>query len=196
MEEVTKRASALTPFAAKCCGGKPPEVFFQLDTGERKTIAPNTGIRQGEALGSAFFCMPEGTILRKFRTRFEPNGTEVEMYMDDTAISWIDINPETVQAATLWKKELQRVGVQLNEAKPVALPPMGHTSTEQEVALRAGVRIGITEEGGVVVGIAFGTDALVQVYATKVVKEKRAEPLGRLLAMLVAAMLVATKSMA
>lgn len=74
------------------------DVFFQLDTGEGMNTSPHTGVHQGNALGSALFCMPVRTILRKSGTRFEPN--KAEAYKDEIAIFCLDINPNTVQAVT------------------------------------------------------------------------------------------------
>lgn len=64
----------------------------------------------------------------------------------------------------------------------------------------AGVRVGITDEGGgAVVGIPIGTDAFVQAHAANMVKKKGAECLARHLVHIPdkhAVMLVATKSIA
>lgn len=57
LEEVAIRARALTPFVAKCYGDQPADVFFIMNTGERRNITSNTGFHQGSALGSALFCM-------------------------------------------------------------------------------------------------------------------------------------------
>lgn len=56
-------APGLTPFVAKCCGGRPADVYFEMDTGERKNVPSKTGIHQGDALGAALFCMLLETTL-------------------------------------------------------------------------------------------------------------------------------------
>lgn len=72
-----------------------------MDTGERRNTLSNTGVHRGDALGPALFCMRVGTILRKFRTRFEPKGAEAGARTDDIAISSIAINLHMAQALTL-----------------------------------------------------------------------------------------------
>lgn len=73
--------------------------------------------------------------------------------MDVISVGWIEINSEPVQTVPFLKVE------PLNEANAVALPSIGHIPTEQEVALLAGVGIGVVEDrGAVLVGIPIWTD--------------------------------------
>lgn len=120
--------------------------------------------------------------------------------MNDTAISCLDINPNTVQAVRYLKKELRKVGITLNEIKTLALSPMGHMPTTRNKALLTEVRVTTTEKGTVVMGgIPVGTGALVRAHAQKVVKDNAAERLARLLPEMPdtqAAMLIAAKSIA
>ena len=45
-------------FVAKCYGERPPTVFFQTDSGERRKIDCSSRVQQGDAMGLALFCMP------------------------------------------------------------------------------------------------------------------------------------------
>ena len=43
-KEITRVAPRLAPLVAKCYGGPPADAFFELDSGERRTIASKTGV--------------------------------------------------------------------------------------------------------------------------------------------------------
>ena len=82
-KEITRVAPRLAPLVAKCYGGPPADVFFELDSRERRTIASKTGVQQGDALGPALFCMPVGTAMRSTREAFGELGVDMFAYMDD-----------------------------------------------------------------------------------------------------------------
>lgn len=127
LEEVAIRVPALTPFVAKYFGDQPKDVFVQMDIGGRRNMPSNTGVHQGDALGPVLFCMPVGTILRKFRARFKPKQAEATAYVDGITISDLGMNPDTVQVVTILKEQLSKLSVTLNETKTVALASMDHT---------------------------------------------------------------------
>lgn len=52
----------------------------------------------------------------------------------------LESNVAAVRAIPFLKGELSEVGVVANDAKTVALPPLGHTPTAKKVALLVGVR--------------------------------------------------------
>ena len=183
LEELPTRAPGLAPFVAKCYGGKPADVLFTMESGERRNIPSSTGVQQGDALGPALFCMPLGTVMEKVREIYEPKGVEAFAYMDDAGVALQELAAETVQVVSLLKEEACAIGVTLNGATCVALPPPGHVPTDTEMALLRGVGMGIAQGGGaVIVGIPVGTDIFVQNHAKKVVTDKGAEALARLLA--------------
>lgn len=107
-EEVAIRAPTLTQFVAKCCGDQPAIMLSQVNTSEPRNISSNTGIHLGHILGQALFYAPEGTILHKFRDRFESNGDEPMAHMKHMSTSCLDINSDTVQAVTFLKEKLKR----------------------------------------------------------------------------------------
>ena len=55
-------------------------MVFELDSGERRTIAFKTGVQQGDALGPALFCMPVGITMHSTREAFGELGVDI---MDD-----------------------------------------------------------------------------------------------------------------
>lgn len=88
LDEVATRAPALACFLVKCHGITPADVVFQMDTRKWRAISSNTGVHQGDVLGAAPFCMPGGTILRKVRIHFEPEGDKAIAYMDHISLAY------------------------------------------------------------------------------------------------------------
>ena len=50
LAEAANCVQALTPFAAKCYGTRPADVFFRMDSGETRTITCSSGVQQGEPI--------------------------------------------------------------------------------------------------------------------------------------------------
>lgn len=92
------------------------------------------------------------------------------------------------------------MGVTINEAQPVVLPPMSDTPTTHKKALLMEVRVNTAAEGGAVVSsILVDTDAFVRAHVEKLVKDNASERLEPLLAAMLdrqAALLIATQSIA
>lgn len=80
--------------------------------------------------------------------------------MDDIGLGIVELTRGAFGVIAFLKGELQ-VGVVVNDAETVALPPPGHVATTDEIALPTefGARIA-QGMGAVVVGIVIETDAL------------------------------------
>ena len=81
LAEAATCVPALTPFVAKCCGKMPAPVFFQMESGKRRSIDCSCGVQQGDAMGPALFCMPLLPVLKRTRAEFEPRGVEAFAYL-------------------------------------------------------------------------------------------------------------------
>ncbi|CAN0448122.1 unnamed protein product, partial [Laminaria digitata] len=66
LEEVANCVPALTPLVAKCCGTRPADVFFRMDSGETRTIACSSDVQQGDPMGPAMFCLALRQGLKRF----------------------------------------------------------------------------------------------------------------------------------
>ena len=108
---------------------------------------------------------------------------EAFAYMDDISLGLTRITADTVRAfAFLWQ-ELEDIGIVVNAAKTVALPPKGHAPTAEEISLLESVDVSITGEGGAtVVDVPIGTDKYVLDRAMEVVRDGGADRLARCLA--------------
>lgn len=158
------------------------DVFFRMNTGEQGNILSNKGIRLGDALSLVLLCIPLGIILRKLRTCFEPNGAKAAAQMEDTAISYRDINPDTVQAVMFLKEELRKVNAIVSEMKTLALLPIGNTPIARKKSLFARVRVTTTQDRGTPSSaISVGTDAFMGAHAEKTMKDDVRKHLARLL---------------
>ena len=65
--EVADRVPALSQLVAECYGTRPADVFFRTDSGETRTIACSSGVRQGGPMGLAMFCLVLRPGLKSFR---------------------------------------------------------------------------------------------------------------------------------
>ena len=174
---------ALTPFVAKCYGTRPADVFFRMDSGETRTIACSSGVLQGDPMGPAMFCLTLRPGQKRFREEFEGGGVDAFAYMDDVSLGLTRITADTVRAFAFLRQELEDIGIVVNPAKTVALPPKGHAPTAEEISLLESVNVSITGEGGAtVVGIPIGTDEYVLDRAMEVVRDRGADRLARCLA--------------
>ena len=98
-------------------------MFFELDSGERRTIAFKTDVQQGDALGPALFCVPVGTTMHSTREAFGELGVDI---MDDIYFVFRDLNSAAPGAISHLGRLLEDMDVARNAAKTVGLPPMGH----------------------------------------------------------------------
>lgn len=124
--------------------------------------------------------MPLAMRLRDVRTEFEPNGVGTFAYLDDVALTHLELDGEVVQAVGLFRGQVHDVGAVTNEAMTVALPP-GHVLTEASAALLAEVGGVIATMGGaVVVATSIGTNTLVKEHATQAFKQTEVNGIARL----------------
>ena len=77
-------------------------------------------------MGPAMFILALRPGLKRFRQEFKREGMETFAYMDDVSLGLTGISANTVRAFSFLQQELENVGIVVNAAKPVALPPRGH----------------------------------------------------------------------
>ena len=114
---------ALTPLVAKFYGARPADVSSRIDSGETRTIACSSGVRG--PMGSAIFCLALRPGQKRFREEFEGGGVETFAYMDDVSLGLVGATADTVRAFVFLQRELEGIGIVVNTAKAVALPPKG-----------------------------------------------------------------------
>ena len=113
-------------------------------------------------MGPAMFWMALRPGLKRFREEFEGEGVEAFAYMDGLSLGLTRITADTVRAFAFLRQELEGIGIVVNPAKTVALPPKGHAPTPEEISLLEGVDVSITGEGGATVAdVPIGTDEYV-----------------------------------
>ena len=125
-EEGVNCVPAVTPLVAKCYGIRSVDVFFRMDSGETRTIACSSGVQQGDPTEPAMLCLALRPGLKRFRQEFEREGVEAFAYMDYASLGLTGITANTVRAFAFLRRELDYIGIVVNAAKPVALPPKGH----------------------------------------------------------------------
>ena len=173
----------LTPFVVKCYGTRSADVFFRIDSGGTRTIACSNGVQQGDPVGPAMFCLALRPGLKRFREELEIEGVEAFAYMDDVSLGLTRITAETVRAFAFLQRELKEIGIVVNPAKTVVLPPKGYAPTADEISLLESVDVRIAGEGrATVVGVPIGTDEYVLDRVTEVVRDGGADSLARCLA--------------
>ena len=116
----------LAAFTAKCYGGTAADIVLELDLGERTRVHSEIGVTQSDAMGAHLFNMPLGTCLVATRQRFESVGVGVVAYMDDIEVAILRFTEEITAVIIFLYAELAGVGLTINTAKNVALPPPGH----------------------------------------------------------------------
>ena len=174
---------ALTPFVVKCYGARPADVFFRTDSGETRTIACSSGVRQGDPIGPAIFCLALRPGLKRSREEFEREGVEAFAYMDDVSLGLMRITAGTVRAFAFLRRELEDTSIVVDPAKTITLPLKGYAPTAEEISLPESVDVRIAGEGrATVVGIPIGTDEYVLDRAIEVVRDGGADRLPRCLA--------------
>ena len=199
LAEVANCVPVLTPLVAKCYGKRPADVFFRMDSGEARTITCSSGVQQGDSMGSAMFYLALEPGLKRFREELEGEGVEAFAYMDDVSLGLTRITINTVRSFAFLRRELEDIGIAVNTAKTVALPPKGHGPTAKEISLLESVEVSIVGEGGVtVVGVPIGADEYVLERAMEIVRYGGADRLSCCLANMLdkqAAALIAIESL-
>ena len=100
--------------------------------------------------------------------------------MDDVSLG---LAANTVGAFAFLRRKLEAIGIVINTANTVTLPPKGHAPAAEESSLLESVDVRIVGEGGVtVVGVPIGTDEYVLKRALEVVRDWGVERLVRFLA--------------
>ena len=123
LAEAANCVPALTPFMAKCYGTRPADVFFRMDSGETRTIACSSGVQQGDPMEPAMFWLALRPGLKRFREEFKREGVEAFAYMDDVSVGLTRITGDTVRAFAFLRREPEDIGIVVNPAKTIALPP-------------------------------------------------------------------------
>ena len=199
LAEAANCVPALTSFVAKCYGTRPADVFFRMDSGETRTIASSSGVQQGDPMGPAMFFLALRPGLKRFREEFEREGVESFAYVDDVSLDLMRITADTVRAFAFLGRELEDIGIVVNPAKTIALPPKGYAPRAEEISLLESVDVCIESKGGTtVVGVPIGTDEYVRDRAIEVVRDGGADRLTRCFASMPdkqAAVLVAIESL-
>lgn len=103
--------------------------------------------------------------------------------MDDLSLGLMGVTANTDRAFAFLRRELDDIGLVINPAKIVALPPKGHAPTTEESSLLESVDVDIADEvGTAVVGVLTGTYEYALGRLIEVVKDRRANRLARWLA--------------
>ena len=148
-----------------------------MDSGETRTFACSSGVHQGDPMGSGMFCLALRLGMKRFREEFEGEGAEAFVYMDDVYLGLMEVTANTVKAFDLFRRELDDIGIVVNPAKTMALPPKEDAPMAEEISLFESVDVRIADEGGVaVVGVPICTNEYVLEQAMEVVKEGTDHP--------------------
>ena len=183
LAEMANCVPTITPLAAKCYGTKPADVFFRVDSGKTRTTTCSSGVKQGGPMGSVMFCLALRLGLKRFREEFEGEGVEAFAYMDDVPLGLMGVTTNTARAFAFLRRELEAIGIVVNTAKTVALPPKGHAPTAEEISLLESVGVRIENEGGMtVVDIPIVTDEYLLERALEAVRDGVADHLSCCLA--------------
>ena len=133
-----------------------------MDSGEIRTIACSSGVQKGDPMGPAMFCLALRPGLKHFREEFEREGVEAFAHTDYVSLGLMRITTGTVRAFAFVRWELEDIGIVVNPAKTITLPPKGYEPTAEKILLEESVDVRIASEGGAtVVGVPIGTDEYV-----------------------------------
>ena len=103
--------------------------------------------------------------------------------MDDVSLGLTEITASTVRAIAFLRRELDDIGIVVNAAKTVELPPRMLAPMAEVISLLERVEVRIADEGGVTVGgVPIGTEEYVRGRAIEVVRDGGADRLARYLA--------------
>ena len=118
-----------------------------------------------------------------FRRGARGKGIEAFAYMDGVSLCLVGVTINAVRIFAFLRRELDAIGIVVNPAKTVAIPPTGHAPSAEEISLLGSVDVRIADKGGVtVVGVPIGTDGWVLERAMEAVKDGGADRLARCLA--------------
>ena len=117
-----------------------------MDAGETRTIACSSGVQHGEPMGPAMFCLALRPGLKRFREDFEGEGLEAFEYMDDISLGLMGVATNTIRAFAFLRREVEDIGIVVNTAMTVALPPKGHAPTT-EISLLESVGVHFVDKG-------------------------------------------------
>ena len=113
-------------------------------------------------MGPAMFCLALRPGLKRFREEFEGGEMEAFTYMDGVPLGLRRVTANTVRPFPFLRREVEDIGIAVNPANTVALPPKGHAPTAEEIPLLESVDVRIAgEEGVTAVDVPIGTDEYV-----------------------------------
>lgn len=132
-------------------------------------------------MGPPLFCLILIPIITKLQQKYEPLGVNIIAYMDDISLHLQDVTEESLKALSDLEDDLAEVGIVVSRRKSSALPPQGHQMTDEQKGLLDGAGLTVAEEGITVVGVPIGSDDYVKECAMKVITDRGAEKLARML---------------
>ena len=180
MAQAAKSLPNLVPYIARCYDEVPATAVYEMDSGERRKLQCTSGVQQGDGMGPPLFSLILIPIILKLQEKYKPLGVAFKAYMDDITLHLQDLTEETIQAMTDLVNELAAVGIVVNRAKSLALPPPGHVITEEQTRLLDGVGLTVAGEGITVVGVPIGTDEYIKEFAMKVITDGGADKLAKM----------------
>ena len=128
-------------------------------------------------------CLALRPGLKRSRQEFERQGAGSFAYMGDASLGLTGITANTIRAFAFLRRELDDIGIMVNAAKTVALPPKGHSPTVEKISLLESIEVLIADKEGVtVVGVPIGTEEYVLGRAMEVVRDGGADHLASSLA--------------
>ena len=134
-------------------------------------------------MGPAMFCLALRPGLKRFREEFEGGEMEAFTYMDGVPLGLRRVTANTVRPFPFLRREVEDIGIAVNPANTVALPPKGHAPTAEEIPLLESVDVRIAgEEGVTAVDVPIGTDEYVLDRAMEIVRDGAADSFVRCLA--------------
>ena len=77
-------------------------------------------------MGPAMFCLALRPGLKRFREEFEGGEMEAFTYMDGVPLGLRRVTANTVRPFPFLRREVEDIGIAVNPANTVALPPKGH----------------------------------------------------------------------
>ena len=97
-------------------------------------------------MGPAILCLALRTGLKRFRQELGGEGVEDFAYMGNVSPGLTGVTANTVRRVFAFlQRELDGIGIVINAAETVALPPKGHAPTADEISLLEGVEVRIAD---------------------------------------------------
>lgn len=181
MAQAAKSILDLGGYIARCCDEILAKAVYEMDSGERRTLECRSKVQQGDGMGPPLFFLILVPIIIKLQKKYEPLGVSIKAYMDDINLHLQELTEESLKALSDLEDELTEVGKIVSRRKSSALPPQGHQITDKRKRLLDGAGITVAEAGITVVGVPIGSDAYVEECAIKVIRDRGAEKLARML---------------